>query len=435
MLHFFTYLISPQVSISRMAVKKSSNSVSVVTATQDQSVGDNLLKNIPKTNRTRKATSKNQRASFRRARVRRLSSPNITSATEFVEQSVAARTASVKKSSKSIKRVEQAHEKREKSVLEDTQPNAKSPTASNQKTPRKRTQEDSVRPSPPATGKKETKIPKSARKSRAQTHASANKTSTVSEKAGGIQKKTTRTSKASTSTTRVDSKKIRTETKSKSRKTSKEIKATSPSVADRERKRTNQRVTKKKSLSNQRSAKVASSSKKTGKASALKDQAVPPKRTAVRRPKVNYEFDNEYVIGFQGIYYKPYKLTAKDLFMSVAQQDHFLDILTRAKEKLITEEADRANQIQENDTSNLPDPLDQGANEGVFHNQLRTRDRESQLVRKINRAIDCIRTGSYGYCEACGCEIPIRRLEARPIVTKCIDCKERDELRERQLGH
>ncbi|MXZ54977.1 MAG: RNA polymerase-binding protein DksA [Gammaproteobacteria bacterium] len=143
---------------------------------------------------------------------------------------------------------------------------------------------------------------------------------------------------------------------------------------------------------------------------------------------------DDYVIGFQGIYYKPYQLTNSDLFMSGAQQDHFMDILTRAKEKLLAEEADRASQLQENDASNLPDPLDQGTNEGVFHNQLRTRDRESQLVRKINRAIDCLKTGSYGYCEACGCEIPIRRLEARPIVTKCIDCKERDELRERQLG-
>lgn len=418
-----------------MAVKKSSKSVSVVTATQDQSVGDKLLKNIPKTNRTRKATSKNQRANFRRARVRRLSSPNTTAATEFVEQSVAARTARVKKSSKSIKKVEEAHEEREKSVLEDTQPKAKSLTARNQKTSRKRTQEDSVRPSPPATGRKETKIPKSARKSRAQTHASSKKTTRVSEKAGGIQKKTTRKSAANTSTTRTHSKKIRTETKSKSRKTSEEIKTTSPSVADREPKRTNQRATKKKSLGNQRSAKVASGSKKTGTASATKDQVVTAKRTVLSKANVNFESDDEYIIGFQGIYYKPYKLTAKDLFMSVAQQDHFLDILTRAKEKLIAEEADRANQIQENDTSNLPDPLDQGANEGVFHNQLRTRDRESQLVRKINRAIDCIRTGSYGYCEACGCEIPIRRLEARPIVTKCIDCKERDELRERQLGH
>ena len=418
-----------------MAVKKSSKRVSVVTTTPDQSVGDNLLKSIPKTNRTRKATSKNQRANFRRARVRRLSSPNTTAATEFVEQSVAARTARVKKSTKSNKRDEQAHEKREKSVLEDTQSKAKSLPSSNQKTTRKRTQEDSVRPSPRATAKKETKIPKSARKNRAQSQASTKKASKASEKSGGIQQKTTRKRKASTSTTRSDSKNIRTETKSKSRKTSKEIKATSPSVADREPKRTNQRATKKKSLSNQRSAKVASGSKKTGTASATKDQVVTAKRTVPSRANVNFESNDEYIIGFQGIFYKPYKLTAKDLFMSVAQQDHFLDILTRAKEKLISEEADRANQIQENDTSNLPDPLDQGANEGVFHNQLRTRDRESQLVRKINRAIDCIRTGSYGYCEACGCEIPIRRLEARPIVTKCIDCKERDELRERQLGH
>ncbi len=418
-----------------MAVKKSSKSVSVATSTQDQSVGDNLLKNIPKTSRTRKASSKNQRANFRRTRVRRPSSPNTTAATEFVEQSVATRTARVKKSTKSIKRDEQAHVKREKSVLEDFQPKAKSSTASNQKTTRKRTQEDSVRRSPPASAKKETETPKSARKSRAQTQASSKKTSKASEKAGGIQKRTTRKSKANTSTTRADSKKIHTETKSKSRKTSQEIKATSPSVAVHEPKRTNQRATKTKSLSNQRSTKVASSRKKTGTASATKDQFLTAKRTVPSRANVNYESADEYVIGFQGIYYKPYKLTAKDLFMSVAQQEHFLDILTRAKEKLIAEEAGRANQIQENDTSNLPDPLDQGANEGVFHNQLRTRDRESQLVRKINRAIDCIRTGSYGYCEACGCEIPIRRLEARPIVTKCIDCKERDELRERQLGH
>lgn len=202
------------------------------------------------------------------------------------------------------------------------------------------------------------------------------------------------------------------------------------------KKTTSKRTPQKKSVANakdqvERSTKQAKS-KPNAKIKPRKTRTRTVKPSVARHP-VDHAKD-DYVIGFQGIYYKPYRLSSKDLFMSGAQQDHFMDILTRAKEKLLAEEADRAGQLQENDASNLPDPLDQGTNEGVFHNQLRTRDRESQLVRKINKAIDCLKTGSYGYCEACGCEIPIRRLEARPIVTKCIDCKERDELRERQLG-
>lgn len=200
--------------------------------------------------------------------------------------------------------------------------------------------------------------------------------------------------------------------------------------------KTRKRTPQKKSETKSRD-RVDSSTKQTKSAPRVKRKPRKTRSKTVAPSVPSHPADkttDDYVIGFQGIYYKPYQFTKRDLFMSGAQQDHFMDILTRAKEKLLVEEADRASQLQENDASNLPDPLDQGTNEGVFHNQLRTRDRESQLVRKINRAIDCLKTGSYGYCEACGCEIPIRRLEARPIVTKCIDCKERDELRERQLG-
>lgn len=202
------------------------------------------------------------------------------------------------------------------------------------------------------------------------------------------------------------------------------------------KKTSNKKTPQKESLAKSKN-RVESSTEKTTNTPRSKRKPRKTRSKSVARPVSRHQVDmttDDYVIGFQGIYYKPYQSTNKDLFMSGAQQDHFMDILTRAKEKLLSEEADRASQLQENDASNLPDPLDQGTNEGVFHNQLRTRDRESQLVRKINRAIDCLKTGSYGYCEACGCEIPLRRLEARPIVTKCIDCKERDELRERQLG-
>ncbi|NIP72833.1 MAG: RNA polymerase-binding protein DksA, partial [Gammaproteobacteria bacterium] len=88
----------------------------------------------------------------------------------------------------------------------------------------------------------------------------------------------------------------------------------------------------------------------------------------------------------------------------------------------------------QDEAANFPDPNDRATQESEFSLELRTRDRERKLIKKIDEALDSIDTGEYGYCESCGVEIGIRRLEARPTAALCIDCKTLDEIRERQMG-
>ena len=97
------------------------------------------------------------------------------------------------------------------------------------------------------------------------------------------------------------------------------------------------------------------------------------------------------------------------------------------------EEVDRTVNHLQDEASNFPDPLDRAVQEEEFGIELRTRDRERRLIKKINETIDRIDQDDYGYCDTCGVEIGLRRLEARPTATQCVDCKSLDELRERQL--
>ena len=119
--------------------------------------------------------------------------------------------------------------------------------------------------------------------------------------------------------------------------------------------------------------------------------------------------------------------------MTRRQQNHFLNILTQWRDAL-TSSVETETTTEHEKSKNLPDPVDQGTKESVFHSQLRARDRDRQLISKIVGAIGKIKSGDYGYCETCGVAIGIRRLEARPIATQCVDCKQRDEIREKQLG-
>jgi len=86
------------------------------------------------------------------------------------------------------------------------------------------------------------------------------------------------------------------------------------------------------------------------------------------------------------------------------------------------------------DAISYPDPLDRAAQEEGFNLELRTRDRERKLIKKIEQSLDFIERGEYGFCGDCGTEIGIRRLEARPTADKCIDCKTFEEIREKQSG-
>ncbi len=117
--------------------------------------------------------------------------------------------------------------------------------------------------------------------------------------------------------------------------------------------------------------------------------------------------------------------------MSGAQLEHFKDLLTNWKRELM-EEVDRTMLHMKDEAANFPDPNDRATQESEFGLELRTRDRERKLLRKIDSALQRIDDGTYGYCEETGEEIGLRRLEARPVATLCVEAQERRELAERQ---
>ncbi len=127
----------------------------------------------------------------------------------------------------------------------------------------------------------------------------------------------------------------------------------------------------------------------------------------------------------------PYEIVEGETYMSAHQKEHFRRILEAWRHELM-EEVDRTVRYMQDEAANFPDANDRATQESEFSLELRTRDRERKLIRKIDEALTRIETDEYGYCVTCGEAIGIRRLEARPIATQCIDCKERDERRERQ---
>lgn len=131
--------------------------------------------------------------------------------------------------------------------------------------------------------------------------------------------------------------------------------------------------------------------------------------------------------------FKPYKLKKGEKYMSELQAKHFRKILEGWRNQLM-KEVDRTVHHMQDEAAIFPDPLDRASQEEEFSLELRTRDRERKLIRKIDTTIELIDRGEYGYCDECGAEIGIRRLEARPTATQCIDCKTFDEIREKQRG-
>lgn len=129
--------------------------------------------------------------------------------------------------------------------------------------------------------------------------------------------------------------------------------------------------------------------------------------------------------------FEPYKLKKSEQYMNDAQTAHFKGILSGWQNEL-REEVDRTVHHMQDEAAIFPDPLDRAAQEEEFTLELRTRDRERKLIKKIEESLEMIDNQEYGYCESCGAEIGIRRLEARPTAILCIDCKTIDEIRERQ---
>jgi len=130
---------------------------------------------------------------------------------------------------------------------------------------------------------------------------------------------------------------------------------------------------------------------------------------------------------------QPYIPKRGELYMNKEQCEHFREILQNWKRDLM-EEVDRTVSHMKDEAANFPDPNDRATQEEEFSLELRTRDRERKLIRKIDEALKRIDDGSYGYCLETGEEIGIKRLEARPVATLSIEAQERRERREKQYG-
>lgn len=126
----------------------------------------------------------------------------------------------------------------------------------------------------------------------------------------------------------------------------------------------------------------------------------------------------------------PYQSELEEAYMNPKQKDHFRKLLLLR----LQSEMNRTECQLQNEVGILPDISDRASKEEAFYLEVRTRDRNDQLIKKIKEAIHNLDTGRYGFCDACDGHIGIQRLEARPMATLCIDCKILDEIKEKQQG-
>jgi DnaK suppressor protein len=131
--------------------------------------------------------------------------------------------------------------------------------------------------------------------------------------------------------------------------------------------------------------------------------------------------------------FPPYKPKGKEEYMNPRQLGHFRKMLEEQKREL-SQDIDRTVHTMQDEATIFADPNDRASQESDMSLELRNRDRERKLIKKIDETIARIDSGEYGYCDSCGIEIGLKRLEARPTATLCIDCKTLDEMRERQVA-
>ena len=174
-------------------------------------------------------------------------------------------------------------------------------------------------------------------------------------------------------------------------------------------------------------AKTSATAKAKAKTPAKKKQAAkkPTARKTASKPAtaaVDSPFKN----------FTPYSPKKGEEYMNPDQQQHFREILQGWRLDLM-EEVDRTVHHMRDEAANFPDPSDRATQEEEFSIELRTRDRERKLIKKIDQTLYRLDQEDYGYCDTCGVEVGLRRLEARPTATQCVDCKTLDEIKERQL--
>lgn len=137
---------------------------------------------------------------------------------------------------------------------------------------------------------------------------------------------------------------------------------------------------------------------------------------------------NQSISGFE-----PYQAVKGEEYMGKPMRGHFTKILNKWKQDLM-QEVDRTVDHMKDEATNFPDPADRASQEEEFSLELRARDRERKLIKKIDKTLQLIEDEEYGWCESCGVEIGVTRLEARPTADMCVDCKTLAEIKEKQVG-
>ena len=186
----------------------------------------------------------------------------------------------------------------------------------------------------------------------------------------------------------------------------------------------------KKKASKKKVAKKKAAAKKPSKKKVVRKKAVARKAPARKKPVRRRPVGDVLSGPIHGI--DPYVAKRGEEYMSADQLAHFEAILESWKRELMNHVDETVHHMQD-EAANFPDPNDRATQESEFGLELRTRDRERKLLRKINSALIRIEEGTYGYCEETGEEIGLKRLEARPVATLCLEAQERREMAERQF--
>ena len=229
--------------------------------------------------------------------------------------------------------------------------------------------------------------------------------------------------------------KKKTAKKKAAKKKAAKKKAAKKKATGRKKPSVKKKVSRKKPAKKKAAKKTVSAKKAAAKRSASKKRRISQRRAktvhkakpAPRRPRPRGDVLSGPIHGIA-----PYKPSRGEDYMSTGQLDHFRDILTAWKRELMFE-VDRTVHHMQDEAANFPDPNDRATQESEFGLELRTRDRERKLLRKIDSALARIDEGSSGFCEETGEEIGLKRLEARPVATLCLEAQERRELAERQF--
>ena len=233
-------------------------------------------------------------------------------------------------------------------------------------------------------------------------------------------KTATKRGKKKTAARKVSRKKV---TKKAAKKVSKKAAQAKKAAAKKTRAK---KTRAKKTLSKKAAPKKTAAKKKAVSKAPTKKKAA--KKKTAKRTRVNR---NHLMTGpLHG--FQPYKNKRGERYMNTSQLKHFKNILSAWRQALM-EEVDRTVDHMKDEAANFPDPNDRATQESEFGLELRTRDRERKLIRKISQALTRIEEGTYGYCEETGDEIGLKRLEARPVATLCLDAQERREMAERQF--